>query len=77
VLCPAPAPEIADHVDAVLGSPRDVDEFARVLYARLREADALRLDVLLVVPPEPYGVGEAVVDRLRRAAATRREARVP
>jgi L-threonylcarbamoyladenylate synthase len=77
VLCLAPAPEITDHVDAVLGSPRDVDEFARVLYARLREADALRLDVLLVVPPAPHGVGEAVVDRLQRAAATRRETRVP
>jgi hypothetical protein len=43
----------------------------------MREADALRLDVLLVVAPEPYGVGEAVVDRLQRAAATRRETRVP
>jgi L-threonylcarbamoyladenylate synthase len=77
VLCEAPAPTSPAHVDVVLDSPNDVDEFARVLYARLREADARGLDVLLVVPPAPHGVGEAVVDRLRRAAATRRETRVP
>jgi L-threonylcarbamoyladenylate synthase len=79
VLSPAPAPRSIAHVDAVLDSPRDVDEFASVLYTRLREADALQLDVLLVVPPAPHGVGEAVVDRLRRAAAaaTRRETPVP
>ena len=47
----------------------DVDEYARVLYARLRDADRHRLDVLLVVPPPEEGVGIAVADRLRRAAA--------
>ena len=30
----------------MLEPPRDVDEYARVLYARLREADALGLDVV-------------------------------
>jgi L-threonylcarbamoyladenylate synthase len=53
----------------VLDAPSDVDEFARVLYARLREADAAGLDVLLVVPPPPEGVGVAVRDRLQRASA--------
>jgi L-threonylcarbamoyladenylate synthase len=77
VLCEAPAPTSAAHLDAVLDSPRDVDEFARVLYERMREADARELDVLLVVAPASRGVGEAVVDRLRRAAATRHETRVP
>ena len=53
----------------VLGSPADADEYARVLYARLREADERRLDVLLVVAPPPAGIGAAVTDRLTRAAA--------
>jgi L-threonylcarbamoyladenylate synthase len=38
------------------------------LYARLREADRLAVDVLLAVPPPDAGVGAAVRDRLRRAA---------
>jgi L-threonylcarbamoyladenylate synthase len=53
----------------VLGSPADVEEFARVLYARLRDADRAGIDVLLVVPPPAVGLGIAVIDRLRRASA--------
>jgi L-threonylcarbamoyladenylate synthase len=53
----------------VLDPPADVDEYARTLYARLREADRRGLDVLLVVPPADRGLGAAVVDRLRRASA--------
>lgn len=41
---------------------------APVLYARFRDADALGLEVLLVVPPNDDGLGVAVRDRLRRAA---------
>jgi L-threonylcarbamoyladenylate synthase len=53
----------------VLDAPRDVEEFARVLYARLREADTRGLDVLLVVmPPVTDGLGAAVRDRVQRAA---------
>lgn len=44
-------------------------EYARLLYGRLRQADRLGLDVLLAVPPPERGVGIAVSDRLRRAAA--------
>lgn len=51
-----------------LARPRDVDEYARVLYARMREADERGVDVLLVVPPPARGIGAAVVDRLHRAA---------
>ncbi len=43
--------------------------YARVVYDRLRQADRLSLEVLLVVPPRAEGVGIAVLDRLRRAAA--------
>lgn len=52
---------------------RDLEEAARLLYARLREADERELDVLFVVPPPEVGVGRAIVDRLRRAAAPRPE----
>jgi len=55
----------------VLAAPANVDEYARVLYARLREADRLELDVLLVIPPPPDRIGAAVVDRLRRASSRR------
>jgi L-threonylcarbamoyladenylate synthase len=43
-------------------------DYARVLYSRLREADALHLDRLVVVPPPLAGIGAAVNDRLARAA---------
>ncbi len=52
----------------VLDAPADAGEYARVLYARFREADARTLDVLLAVAPSAVGIGAAVVDRLRRAA---------
>jgi L-threonylcarbamoyladenylate synthase len=58
----------------VLPSPADVDEYAQVLYARLREADTLGLDDLLVVAPPAHGLGAAVADRLGRAAAAADEA---
>jgi L-threonylcarbamoyladenylate synthase len=53
----------------VLDAPRDVDDYAHVLYARMREADARGLDVLLVVPPpHTNGLGAAVADRVWRAS---------
>jgi len=56
----------------VLDTPGDTDEYARVLYARLREVDRRGVDVLLAVPPADAGVGVAVADRLRRAAGQER-----
>jgi L-threonylcarbamoyladenylate synthase len=56
----------------VLSPPVDVAEYARVLYARLREADDRGLDVLLVVAPPAEGIGAAVTDRLTRAASSGR-----
>jgi L-threonylcarbamoyladenylate synthase len=43
--------------------------YAQCLYQRLREGDRRGLDVLLAVPPPETGIGAAVADRLRRAAA--------
>lgn len=68
VLAPAAVDGLAAAVVA-LDPAGDADEYARVLYARLREADRRGVDVLVVVPPEASGVGVAVLDRLRRAAA--------
>jgi L-threonylcarbamoyladenylate synthase len=55
----------------VLDAPTDVDDYARTLYARLRDADRLGLDVLLAVPPPADGLGAAVADRLARAGGPR------
>jgi L-threonylcarbamoyladenylate synthase len=67
VLASATPPSLPSDV-VVLDAPRDADEYARVLYARLRDVDRRGLDVLLAVPPPDIGVGVAVADRLRRAA---------
>ena len=53
----------------LLVADEDPAAYARVLYARLRQADRLGLDLLIVVPPPAEGIGVAVRDRLRRAAA--------
>jgi L-threonylcarbamoyladenylate synthase len=68
VLALAPPDDLPDDV-TVLDPPSDVDEYARVLYSRLRDADRLHADVVLVVLPPAVGIGAAVCDRLRRAAA--------
>ena len=57
----------ADVIELEPAGP--ADDYARVLYDRLRQADRLGVDVLLVVPPPAGGMGAAVRDRLRRAAA--------
>lgn len=51
-----------------LAAPSTVDDYARILYSALREADALGLALVLAIPPETAGVGAAVIDRLTRAA---------
>jgi L-threonylcarbamoyladenylate synthase len=59
---------------AVFPAPRGAGEaaaLARDLYARLRAADDAGMDVVLAVLPAPVGLGAAIADRLRRAAAAR------
>jgi L-threonylcarbamoyladenylate synthase len=67
VLAPMRVPDLPDGVVELepAGPP---DAYARVLYDRLRQADRLGLDHLLVVPPPADGLGVAVRDRLARAA---------
>jgi L-threonylcarbamoyladenylate synthase len=54
-----------------LSMSADAEGFARELYAALREADAWGAQVALVVPPPESGLGLAIADRLRKAAAPR------
>lgn len=77
VLAPAalPAATVPAGVDVIELEPAgDAEHYAQVLYARLRQADRLGVDLLLVVPPEDRGVGRAVRDRLGRAAEGSRRA---
>jgi L-threonylcarbamoyladenylate synthase len=50
-----------------LASPRNVEEFAQVLYQSLRDADALNLQSLVVQQPEGEGLALAIRDRLAKA----------
>jgi L-threonylcarbamoyladenylate synthase len=51
-----------------LARPVDAIAYAHELYAALRQADDLGLDVVLAIAPPPGGLGRAVADRLGRAA---------
>ena len=54
-----------------LASPKDDEEFARVLYASLRAADEKGLQKVIVAQPEGNGIAIAIRDRLIRAAKGR------
>ena len=54
-----------------LASPSDDEEFARILYSALREADAQRLTEVVVAQPIGIGIAVAIRDRLARAASGR------
>jgi len=51
-----------------LASPADDEEFAQVLYAALRAADAQGLEEVVVTQPIGIGIAVAIRDRLARAA---------
>lgn len=74
VLAPASAfaawPELAAHAFCL---PDDPAGMARALYAALRDLDAAGIDVVIAALPPAAGLGEAVGDRLRRAAGPRRD----
>ncbi len=69
-LGPGQAPAGAIRMDTPV--PYSGAALAPILYARLREADELGLDLMLVeLPYDADALGAAVVDRLTRAAAGR------
>ena len=51
-----------------LASPSDDEEFARILYSALRDADTRGLSEVVVVRPIGIGIAVAIRDRLARAA---------
>jgi L-threonylcarbamoyladenylate synthase len=54
-----------------LASPINNEDFARQLYAALREADAQGIDQVVVIQPEGSDIAIAIRDRLKRAASGR------
>ncbi len=52
--------------------PDDLAGMARELYAALRDLDAAGVNVVIAALPPAVGLGEAVGDRLRRAAGPRK-----
>ena len=54
-----------------LASPINDQEFARILYSALREADARGLAEVVVIRPIGIGIAVAIRDRLSRAAKGR------
>jgi L-threonylcarbamoyladenylate synthase len=53
----------------VLTPRNDPCEAAARLFAAMRRLDALSLDLIMAEPPPPSGLGAAILDRLRKAAA--------
>lgn len=51
-----------------LASPKNTEEFARVLYQALRKADSLALARVVVIPPAGDEISLAILDRLQRAS---------
>jgi L-threonylcarbamoyladenylate synthase len=51
-----------------LAAPQTHEEFARVLYSALREADEQGLATVVVQQPQGDGIALAIRDRLKRAA---------
>jgi L-threonylcarbamoyladenylate synthase len=51
-----------------LAAPSDDEEFARILYSALRDADTRGLSEVVVAEPDGIGIALAIRDRLARAA---------
>ncbi|MBN2099206.1 MAG: threonylcarbamoyl-AMP synthase [Dehalococcoidia bacterium] len=49
--------------------PPDLEEYAQQIFAVFRELDELGVDEIIVEKTEEEGIGVAIMDRLRRAAA--------
>lgn len=64
--------DIPTPVGAIrLAEPKNSEEFARVMYAALREADTRGLEKVVVIAPLGDGIAIAIRDRLERASKGR------
>jgi L-threonylcarbamoyladenylate synthase len=66
-----PEPACAAGKSVNLSPSSDLVEAATNLFAALRQLDAMGADTIAVMPIPEIGLGEAINDRLRRAAAER------
>lgn len=62
-------PDIPEKNQIILSASGDFDEAARHLYSALHSLDALNLKLIVAEPLPERGLGRAINDRLRRAAA--------
>jgi L-threonylcarbamoyladenylate synthase len=51
-----------------LASPHSVEEYARILYASLRDGDSQKINRICIDQPQGDGLAIAICDRLQRAA---------
>lgn len=65
----SPAESTRYEVVETLSTVGDLDEVARGLFAAVRRLDQLGLDQIVVDTCDSTGIGRAIMDRLRRAAA--------
>ena len=49
--------------------PQNLEEYAKLIFAMLRELDELAVDEIVIEKTEEKGIGVAIMDRLKRAAA--------
>jgi L-threonylcarbamoyladenylate synthase len=54
-----------------LASPKTLEDFARILYATFRKADREGFRSIVVYPPSDLGIGEAILERVKKAAQGR------
>ena len=54
-----------------LASPQSVEEYARILYSSLRDADSQKIARICIDQPQGDGLAIAICDRLQRAARGR------
>ena len=52
-----------------LAEPKSIEEYARALYAALRQGDSQNLEFIRIIPPIGQGLAVAIRDRINRAAA--------
>jgi L-threonylcarbamoyladenylate synthase len=52
-----------------LAAPRSMEEFAHTLYEALRSADIMGLQSIFISLPNDDGIGTAIIDRIKKAAA--------
>ncbi|MDX1612352.1 MAG: L-threonylcarbamoyladenylate synthase [Candidatus Thermoplasmatota archaeon] len=63
------------HLVLIVPGPRDdAQAWAKELFASLRELDRREVDAILIERPPGEGLGEAILDRLNRAAEGSRDA---